>query len=491
MSVPGERIRRSNDHEVRKDGRYVLYWMTSNRRLRSNFALDRAAEHCKAMDLPLVVLEALRLDYPWASERLHRFVIAGMRDNAQAAATMQGTFYYPYVETKRGAGKGLLAALARDAAVVVGDDFPCFFLPKMQQAASKQLDVRLELVDANGLYPMHATDRVFPSAHTFRRHLQKTLPAHLPATPTIEPLRHVQDAPAVAIDREILERWRATDPESLLDKGIDALEFDLDVPAGAARGGSVEAGKQLERFVRARLSRYADSRNAVSEPAASGLSPYLHFGHIGIHEILHALLEHDGVDRARWIEERAAANVTGSREGWWGLSNNAEAFLDEAVTWREVGYNFASHRDDYDRYDSLPDWAKSTLADHAKDARQTLYDLEQLDAAETHDPVWNAAQRELVTEGRMHNYLRMLWGKKVLEWTRSPRDAADILIELNNRYAVDGRNPNSYSGIFWVLGRYDRAWGPERPIFGKIRYMSSDSTRRKLDLADYLVRYGR
>ncbi|MCA8972730.1 MAG: deoxyribodipyrimidine photolyase, partial [Planctomycetes bacterium] len=367
MSVPSERIRRSNDHELRTDGRYVLYWMTSNRRLRSNFALDRAAEHCKAMGLPLVVLEALRLDYPWASERLHAFVIAGMRDNAQAAQTMGGTFYYPYVEPTRGAGKGLLAALAREAAVIVGDDFPCFFLPKMQQAASERLDVRFELVDANGLYPMRATERVFPSAHTFRRHLQKTLPAHLPAAPTIEPLRYVQDAPCAEIDAKVLERWPAATPEALLDDGLGAFSFDIDIPVGAALGGAVEASKQLERFLRARLSRYADSRNAVSEPAASGLSPYLHFGHIGIHEILHALLDHEGVDRTSWIEQRSAANVTGSREGWWGLSKNAESFLDEAVTWREVGYNFAAHRDDYDRYDSLPDWAKSTLADHAKD----------------------------------------------------------------------------------------------------------------------------
>jgi deoxyribodipyrimidine photo-lyase len=146
-------------------------------------------------------------------------------------------------------------------------------------------------------------------------------------------------------------------------------------------------------------------------------------------------------------------------------------------------------RDDYDRYESLPDWAQTTLAEHAGDQRPFVYRPEQLEAADTHDPLWNAAQRQLVGEGRIHNYLRMLWGKKVLEWSASPREALATLIELNNKYALDGRNPNSYSGIFWVFGRYDRAWGPERPIFGKIRYMSSENTARKVRVKDYIRRY--
>jgi deoxyribodipyrimidine photo-lyase len=144
----------------------------------------------------------------------------------------------------------------------------------------------------------------------------------------------------------------------------------------------------------------------------------------------------------------------------------------------------------YDRWDSLPDWALQTLDEHALDPRPHLYSLDQLQQATTHDPVWNAAQRQLLEEGRMHNYLRMLWGKKVLEWSRRPEDALQVLIELNNRFAVDGRDPNSYSGIFWVFGRYDRAWGPERKIFGKIRYMTSDNTVKKLDMQAYLRKWG-
>ena len=167
-----------------------------------------------------------------------------------------------------------------------------------------------------------------------------------------------------------------------------------------------------------------------------------------------------------------------------------ESFLDEVVTWREVGYGFCFHRSDYAELESLPDWAQKTLAEHEGDKRPVTYELEQFENAETHDEIWNAAQRELRERGRIHNYLRMLWGKKILHWTRSPREALDVMIELNNKYAIDGRNPNSYSGIFWVLGRFDRAWGPERQIFGKVRYMTSDSTRKKLKLKKYLERWG-
>ena len=172
------------------------------------------------------------------------------------------------------------------------------------------------------------------------------------------------------------------------------------------------------------------------------------------------------------------------------MSAGAEAFLDQLITWRELGYNMCFLRDDYDRYESLPGWARNTLEQHAPDIRPHVYSPEEFEAACTHDPLWNAAQTQLLREGRIHNYLRMLWGKKILHWSESPRAALTVMLELNNRYALDGRNPNSYSGIFWVLGRYDRPWGPERPVFGKVRYMTSRNTLRKLRLKDYLKTYG-
>jgi deoxyribodipyrimidine photo-lyase len=173
------------------------------------------------------------------------------------------------------------------------------------------------------------------------------------------------------------------------------------------------------------------------------------------------------------------------------MSPSAEALLDQVVTWRELGFNMSSRREDCDRFESLPDWARATLSKHAADPRPHIYTLGEFEAGRTHDPLWNAAQVQLVREGRIHNSLRMLWGKKVLEWTASPQEALAVMIELNNKYAVDGRDPNSYSGIFWVLGRYDRPWGPERPIFGTVRYMSSLSALRKLRVRRYLAEHGR
>jgi deoxyribodipyrimidine photo-lyase len=173
------------------------------------------------------------------------------------------------------------------------------------------------------------------------------------------------------------------------------------------------------------------------------------------------------------------------------MTQPAESFLDELITWREIGYNMAAHLPGYTKFSSLPDWAKKTIAEHRDDARPDIYELDQFENADTHDEIWNAAQRELVTDGRMHNYLRMLWGKKIYEWSPDAETALEVMVHLNNKYAVDGRDPNSYSGIFWCLGRYDRAWGPERPIFGKLRYMTSDSTRRKMKLERYLERYGK
>jgi deoxyribodipyrimidine photo-lyase len=195
------------------------------------------------------------------------------------------------------------------------------------------------------------------------------------------------------------------------------------------------------------------------------------------------------LDAEAWTIDRIAPHAKGTREGWWGVSPAADAFLDQVVTWRELGFNMADKRADMDQFESLPLWAIRTLDAHAGDPRPALYTLEALAAAGTHDPLWNAAQRQLATDGVLHNYMRMLWGKKILEWSASPRDALAVMIELNNRYALDGRDPNSYSGIFWVLGRYDRPWGPERPIFGTVRYMSSSNTARKFEVKRYLDRY--
>jgi deoxyribodipyrimidine photo-lyase len=484
--VPAARVRPCNEAPVDRAGSFVLYWMIAARRARHNFGLQRAVERAAALGKPLVVLEALRAGYPWASDRIHRFVIDGMADNARAFRDGR-VLYFPYVEPAPGAGAGLVEALAARAAVVVTDDFPCFFLPRMVRAAAARSPVLFEEVDGNGLYPMRAAGRVFTTAASFRRHLQKSLPEVLRDRPLADPLAGAAIPPPRLLPDEILLRWQSAAPALLAGKpgALAALPIDHTVGPTPARGGAAAAERALASFLDARLDRYAAERNHPDADAQSGLSPYLHFGHVSAHEVVWRVL-----DRAGWSPRRLAPKAHGSKEGWWNAGAAEDAFLDEIVTWREIGFNLCAHRDDYDAWGSLPAFARGTLAKHARDPRPHLYALADLAAAATGDEVWNAAQRQLVREGRIHNYLRMLWGKSVLEWSRTPEEALAALIELNNRYALDGRDPNSYSGIFWVFGRYDRAWGPERPIFGKVRYMSSESTRRKLRMRAYLERYG-
>ena len=453
--------------------------MTAFRRLGWNFALERAAGWARELGRPLVILEALRCGYPWASDRFHRFVLDGMADQARRLARSK-VLYYPYVEPSPGAGKGLVAALAKRACVVVADDAPILFLPRAVRAAAGQVTVRMEKVDSNGLLPLRAVDKVFGTAVDLRRALQRLLPEHLTDLPAEDPLKAPLPKRLAGLPEKVTRRWPAG-PMALAE-----LPIDHEVgPVPGVRGGDTAGAEVLARFLDERLESYGEGRNHPDDDAASGLSPYLHFGHVATHQIFGAIAACE-----QWSPDRLGGSARGAKEGWWGMSPAAERFLDEAVTWRELGYNMASRRDDYDRYESLPDWARRTLEAHEKDRRPHLYDLAGFEAAGTHDELWNAAQRQLVRDGRIHNYLRMLWGKKVLHWTANPREALEVLIHLNNRYALDGRDPNSYSGIFWCLGRYDRPWPPERPVFGMVRYMSSESARRKLRLTGYLERYG-
>ncbi len=484
--VPSLRIRPLNPRPILAEGRWVVYWMTAFRRTRSNYALQLARDLAKQTQRPLVILEGLRVRYGWASDRLHRFVIEGMRDN-EAACASRGALYYPYVEPHPGAGSGLLAALADQAAAIVSDDFPCFFHPRMLRAISGKLPCALLAVDANGLMPLRTAERTFTVAHSYRRWMQKELPQHLQHPPDPNPLdgRALRGLPALEeLPDAIRARWpRAVLSDLLADGGLQHLPIDHSVGPGAARGGAKSAMQSLERFVKQRLPTYDSARNEPDQEGSSELSPHLHFGHISPHEVFFEVMH-----AASWNPHKLKP-ANGKVNGFWGVDENTEAFLDQLCTWREIGFNMCWREPNYDTFESLPSWALRTIEEHAEDERPIVYSLAQFEAAQTHDPIWNAAQRQLVREGRMHNYLRMLWGKKILQWSSSAQQALQIMLELNNKYALDGRDPNSYSGIFWVLGRYDRAWGPEREIFGKLRYMTSENTARKHALKQYLQRY--
>ena len=483
-SIQQLRIRTLNQAPLNPAGQYVLYWMIAARRTGWNFALQHAVEMAQQLNSGLVVFEPLRCDYPYASERLHRFMLQGMADNQKETGGRALT-YFPWVESSQAQGKGLLEALAKDACLVITDEYPAFFLPQMAQAAAKKLNVCLQTVDGNGLLPLQLVEREYPTAYAFRRFLHKALPAFIDDRPKESPLAGVV-LPTVHLADDIKQSWPAADlPTLLKPRGLRHLPIDHLVDPVTQVGGSCAAASRLENFIARDLDHYADRRNVPDLDSTSRLSPYLHFGHISTHHIFSQLAEKEG-----WNSQQLSWKPTGQRSGWWGMSTSTEAFLDELVTWRELGYGFCRQRPDYAEYSALPKWARATLEQHRGDHRPYLYSYQQLCSAQTHDPLWNAAQRQLLTEGRIHGYLRMLWGKKILEWSESPQVALTTMLDLNDRYALDGRDPNAYSGISWCLGRFDRAWGPERPIFGKIRYMTSQNTARKVAVKKYLQRYG-
>jgi deoxyribodipyrimidine photo-lyase len=474
------RLRRLNAHPTRASGDYVLYWMQAYRRLARNHALDYALRCAAELRKPLVVYEGLRLDYPWASARLHRFVLEGMRDNAREAERT-GINYWPFVETPRAPARGLVSRLASRACLVVTDDFPCFVVPVQSQALARRVPVPVWAVDSNGVVPTSLLQPAVSAAAHLRPRIHKAFAeawAHRAAAKPRFPAavrRHV-DAPFAT--------WQAEDLEAF----VRSLPIDQSVPPiPDTPGGARAARARLRSFVTRRLRGYAESRSAPSAPDAghaSGLSAYLHFGHLSIEQVVEEVLGSTG----DWSPDDLRLDARGKREGFFSDDADANAFLDEALTWRDVGFqwHWSRRRDTASLQTALPAWALATLRAHARDRRAFTYSLEEWEAAETHDPLWNAAQRELVATGVIHNYLRMLWGKKVIEWSRTPDEAYRTLVHLNNKYALDGRDPNSYTGILWCFGLFDRPWAPERPVLGTVRYMSSENTARKFRVKPYL-----
>jgi deoxyribodipyrimidine photo-lyase len=484
VKVPVERIRAVRDTPLRPERPLVVYWMRAQRRVRWNHALARAVELARALKRPLLVAETIACDEPWASDRHHAFVLAGMAENRRRLAG-RPVAYHPLVGSSPGAVEGFLRALGPLTAAMVTDDVPG--APSQEaDALGRELDVRLEAVDAATVFPFRLSGREFPTAYLLRRQLQRHLPPWLARRPAADPLLRLRLPPAAPLPAALLRRWPAVAPRQLDAPArlLAVLPIDHAV-APAGQGGSAAAEARLAAFLAGPADAYLADRDQPDLDGTSGLSPWLHHGHLAAEQVVAALLDREG-----WTPERLGERASGQREGWWGLSPSAEAFLDQLITWRELGFGWAAFRPDFQALSSLPAWAQSTLARHARDPRRPRYTRRRLEAAATHDPLWNAAQRQLLEAGTIHNRLRMLWGKKILEWTRHPEEALSTLLALNDRWALDGRDPNSACGLLWCLGRHDRPWWPERPIFGTVRYMSSESAARKHRLRAYLSRFG-
>ena len=484
LEVPINRITTLNDDQPNMDAPYVLYWMIAFRRTSYNFSLQRAIEWANKLSKPLLIFEPIEIDYPMASIRFHKFAIEGMQD-MQKQTENSKAFYFPYVEEKKGIADDLLVELSKNAAVVVTDDYPTYFVPQMTAEAKGSIQTTYELVDSNGLLPIRIAEKEYVRAHDFRRFMHKNLEDFLVEVPEESPLEYLNIQFDEKLLEPILKKYELIDFNNInINDFLNNLNVDKSVEISQVIGGYGAAQKRLDHFIKNGFNDYSKLRSHPSEDASSQLSPHFHFGHISTYEVFEKIISSES-----WSVENIDPNFVGRREGWWGGSANLESFFDELITWRELGYHTCVKRANYDQYQSLPDWAIKTLDEHTNDEREYVYDLSEFMNGDTHDEIWNAAQNQLRIEGRIHNYLRMLWGKKILEWTPNPQIALSYLIDLNDRFALDGRDPNSYSGVFWILGRYDRAWGPERPIYGKIRYMTSKSTATKFNLKPYLEKW--
>jgi deoxyribodipyrimidine photo-lyase len=442
------RVTRSGAEENQR-GEFVLYWSQMARRMRSNLALDYAIERANTLGLPVVVYESLRPDCPSANDRLHTFVLQGAAQNRSDAAA-RGLRHHFFLPRTANEARGVLQRLSARARLVVTDEYPTFIAREQTARFATRCPVALHLVDNNGIVPMRMFAKEQYSARFLRDRAHRMFPdvwsRFDDVEPRVRPFSGELDLP----------EWNGHSVE----EAVASCDIDHGIAPVATRGGREAALHALEAFVTQRLTGYAEGRNR-SYAATSGLSPYLHFGFISIHEIAARVLASDAP------------------------AEDVNAFLEEAIVRRELSFNLCHYRSDHHSLSALPDWAKKTLDAHRHDRRKPSFTADELEQAQTYDEVWNLAQRELLACGTMFGYLRMLWGKKMIEWCETPEEAHALMLRFHERYALDGRDPNTHAGVLWCFGKHDRPWAPQRPIFGSIRYMSSTATRRKIRLRAY------
>jgi deoxyribodipyrimidine photo-lyase len=429
-----------------------------NRRVHMNQALAYAAQLANERDLPLLVYEGLTCTYPFANDRMHTFILEGAPDTAERLREF-GAGYVFHLRRRVEDRNNALYTLARQAACVVTDDYPTFIARQHNERVPAKLDVPYFVVDASCVVPMNLLEKREYAAYTIRPKIRRLLPQHLRPMAPVE-LRRRMDP---AMEDELRAGLHVEVTECNIAALAASCEIDHHVaPSLAYRGGARAAEARLAAFLTRNLKRYAEGRNEPSAHATSNLSPYLHFGQISSLEV--AL---------------CARGAAAEQEV------DPEVFLEELIVRRELAFNYARFVNEADCLNNLPDWAKATLRKHASDPRSPSYTREQFEAAATHDELWNAAQTEMLLRGKIHGYYRMYWGKKIIEWSPTCQHALETMVYLHDRYALDGRDPATYTNILWCFGLHDRPW-TERPVFGQIRWMSYDGMRRKTNSAAYV-----
>jgi deoxyribodipyrimidine photo-lyase len=440
------RIQHLNDRGI-VQGRYVLYWMQQSQRAEMNHALEYGVQEANRLGCGVVVAFGLTDDYPEANLRHYTFMLEGLKET-ERALRKRGV----RMIVRRGAPPAVALEVGREASLIICDRGYLRHQRVWRQKVASEAGCRVVQVESDLIVPVEtASGKAQIGARTLRPRIHRQLPDYLKALPPV--------AVATPTIKLRLDGMPLDEPAAVLK----TLRVDRSVSpvSGVFQGGTSEGKRRFAEFLKNRLARYAENSNQPQTDDISHMSPYLHFGQISP---LYLAL---GISRAE------------------GPPAAKDAFVEELIVRRELAANFVHFTPDYDRFDCAPGWARKSLAEHRRDRRPYVYSVAQLANAQTHDPYWNAAMREMVCTGFMHNYMRMYWGKKILEWSPTPEEGFATTLTLNNRYFIDGRDPNSYAGVAWIYGVHDRAW-PGRAIYGKVRTMMASGLERKCDIQGYV-----
>lgn len=424
----------------------IVYWMSRDQRANDNWALLFAQKLAIKQKLPLAVIFCLVPEFLGATLRQYSFMIKGLQEVTEKLARKNIPFFLligsPIEKIPNFIKK-------YNVSLLITDFNPLRIKKTWEDAIVKRVDIPFYQVDAHNIVPCWiASGKQEFNARTFRAKINKMLSEFLIDYPSLKKHNiHWHNDPQIINWQEALKSLN-------IDRSIPEVDW--------IRPGEKAARNSLNDFIKIRLSRYYELRNDPTLNGQSNLSPYIHFGHISAQRIALEIINVDADKKSK------------------------DAFLEELIVRRELADNYCFYNMNYDNFEGLPEWAKKTLNEHRSDRRKYIYDLEQFEYAKTHDDLWNAAQMEMVKRGKMHGYMRMYWAKKILEWSESPVTAFKFAIYLNDKYELDGRDPNGYTGIAWSIGGlHDRAWN-ERPIFGKVRYMSYNGCKSKFDIKKYI-----
>ena len=426
----------------------VVYWMSRDQRVHDNWALLFAQKLALENKKSLVIVFNLVPDFLEATIRQYGFMLKGLQEVEIELSKYSIPFFLTSGKPEEKIPK-LIDQLR--ASILISDFDPLIVKRIWKRDVAKQISIPFYEVDAHNIVPcLHVSDKLEFAAYTLRPKIHRALIEFMDEFPALKKMSKSE----ISTDKIDWDKV-----EKSLKINYDVKEVDW------IRPGENAAIKSLKNFLKNKFDHYTGIRNDPTKDGQSNLSPYLHFGQL------------------------SAQRVALETEKFNGNPESQKVFLEELIVRRELADNFCYFNKEYDSFDGFHNWAKTSLNEHRKDEREFVYTLNEFELAKTHEDLWNAAQMEMVTTGKMHGYMRMYWAKKILEWTKSPENALKIAIYLNDKYELDGRDPNGYTGIAWSIGGiHDRPWF-ERPVYGKVRYMNRNGAEKKFDIKSYIGKY--